>query len=382
MFQPTTAVSKICQLSKPYRVIKGGTYAGKTYCIIAYLIDTAIKNDRLKVTVVAESIPAIKSGALAFFIEIMQDLNRWNQSSYHGGDRVYTFPNQSTMQFTSFDSVGKAKAAGKRDVLYLNEANHIQFDVADALATRTEWFTIFDYNPDREFWVDTEILTRNDSEHLTLTYMDNEATPEKIKNDLAVKLEKAKTSDYWKNWCEVYVFGRKGNLQGQVYQFTIVDEIPADAEYYKTGLDFGHSPDPTAAADVYIQGGNIYIDEVMYQTEMSVNDIHQKLTGRKRSIIADSSEKRTVRELYGRGINITAIKQKPTIAERIKLLNSYTLHITSRSLNAIKEGRMYIFKKDEFGRNAEPIDDWNHIWDAVAYAMSDKVSKRASLKAL
>lgn len=382
MFQPTTAIHKICDLVAPYRVIKGGTYAGKTYCIVAYLIDTAIKNERLKITVTAESIPAIKAGALSFFMEIMQDLKRWNQASYNGTDRSYTFPNKASIQFTSFDSVGKAKAAGKRDVLYINEANHISFDIADALATRTEWFTIFDFNPDREFWVDTEILTRPDVEELTLTYLDNEATPEKIKNDLAIKLEKAKTSEYWKNWCDVYVFGKKGNLMGQVYQFAIVDSIPEEATYYATGLDFGHSPDPTAIADIYIKGKDLYLDEVLYATEATTNSIQQALTTMKRTVIADNSEKRTVAELWGRGVNIKAIKKKPTIAERIKALNEYNIHITSRSLNAIKEGRMYIYKKDEFGRNAEPVDDWNHFWDAVAYGLSERISKRTSLKLL
>lgn len=384
MFQRITAINRILALSKPYRVVKGGTYAGKTYCIIAFLIDTAAKNSKIKITVVAESIPVIKSGALFFFKEIMHDTNRWVDDRYNGTDRTYTFANGSTITFTSFDSYGKAKAAGKRHILFLNECNHINFEIADALYGRTDWFTIFDYNPDREFWVNTEIMNRPDAEMITLTYLDNEACPQKIKDDLAIKLQKAKHDPYWKNWCDVYVYGREGNLEGQVYSFEIVDEIPNEAKYYKTGLDFGMSPDPSAACDIYFHGENIYLDEIIYQNDLSTQQLFEAL--RKdinRTIIADSSEKRTVNELQVKGLRISAIQRKPTIFERVRKAKDFKIHITAKSLNFIKEGRMYIYKKDQFGKNAEPIDAWNHLWDAFAYGISDKIhNAKSGLRAI
>jgi phage terminase large subunit len=329
-------------------------------------------------------------------MEIMTETGRWQDDRYHGGDRIYTFGNKSTIQFTSFDSVGKAKAAGKRDVLYMNECNHITFDIADALYQRTDWFTIFDYNPDREFWINTEIMSRPDAETLTLTYLDNEACPQKIINDLMIKLDKAFydpkgnrndpkniKNDFWANWCKVYVFGEEGSLEGQVYDFEIIDEIPKEARYYKTGLDFGMSPDPSAACDIYMNGKNVYLDEVIYDINLSTAQLESLLKqSMRRHIIADSSEKRTVNELQTKGLLIKSIQRKPTIQERIRKSKDYKLHITSRSLNFIKEGRMHIYKKDEFGKPTTPIESFNHLWDAFAYGFSEFILSGKGLRAL
>ena len=172
------------------RVVQGGTSAGKTYGIIPVLIDYAAKNARKTITVVAESIPAIKAGALKIFTDVMLDTNRWFEDRYNATERTYTFANKSTMQFTSFDSVGKAKAAGKRDVLFINEANHISYEIADSLMIRSLQ-TWIDFNPDEAFWVHTETRNEPNSEFLLLTYKDNEALPPETFEDLMIKLSKA-----------------------------------------------------------------------------------------------------------------------------------------------------------------------------------------------
>ena len=134
--------------------------------------------------------------------------------------------NGARIQFKAFDSAGKAKAAGKRQLLFLNECNHIPFPIADTLITRTDDVVWMDFNPDNEFWAHTEIIPLEDAEFLLLKYSDNEALPDSIMNDLRQKQEKAKTSKYWANWCKVYIDGEIGNLQGAV--FTHWKEIDED----------------------------------------------------------------------------------------------------------------------------------------------------------
>ena len=138
MFKRTTAINKMMAMTKRKRVIQGGTSSGKTYGIIPILIDYATKNARQRITVVAESIPAVKDGAVKIFKDIMFETNRWIDSHWIGNPMEYTFSNGTIIQFKSFDSVGKAKASGKRDVLFLNEANHISFEIADALMIRSK----------------------------------------------------------------------------------------------------------------------------------------------------------------------------------------------------------------------------------------------------
>ena len=152
MFYRTTAVNKILRLKKRKKIIQGGTWAGKTYGIMAVIINYLSINSGRHCTVITETIPAIKKGALANFFEILMITKRWNQSFYNATDRIYKFPNGSIIEFNSFDSVGKAQAAGKRTDLFINEAPYIAYDVADALIMRTSGNVWIDFNPTHEFW--------------------------------------------------------------------------------------------------------------------------------------------------------------------------------------------------------------------------------------
>ena len=160
----TTAIRKLHRIKNRKKVIQGGTWAGKTYGIIALLIDYSARNYDKKVTIVAETIPAVKEGALSQFREIMQQTGRWYEPRWNANTMTYQFAHGTRVPFKSFDTLGKAKAAGKRDILFINECNHVSFEIADALMIRTEGDIWLDFNPDNEFWVHTEILTQPDSE--------------------------------------------------------------------------------------------------------------------------------------------------------------------------------------------------------------------------
>ena len=104
MFTRTTAVNKIINMKARKRVIQGGTSAGKTYAIIPILIDKATKTPKLKITIVAETIPAVKDGAVDIFNQIMEDTGRWIQSGWKSNPMEYTFVNGSRIQFKAFDT--------------------------------------------------------------------------------------------------------------------------------------------------------------------------------------------------------------------------------------------------------------------------------------
>ena len=162
VFKYTTAIKKIRSLKARKCVIQGGTSAGKTYAIIPILIDLACKQSGLKITVVAETIPAVKDGAVDIFKEIMHNTGRWMEDGWIGNPMEYTFKNKSRIQFKAFDTEGKAKASGKRDILFINEANHVPFIIADALMVRSKKVFI-DFNPNNEFLAHTEVLKEPNS---------------------------------------------------------------------------------------------------------------------------------------------------------------------------------------------------------------------------
>jgi len=360
------------------KVIQGGTSAGKTYGIIPILIDRAIKSPRIKISIVAETLPAVKEGALDIFKNVMFDTNRWFDDNWNASTLTYTFGNNSKIQFKSFDSVGKAKSSGKRDILFLNEANHISFEIADALMIRSKE-TWIDFNPDNEFWVHTEVLKEHNSEFLLLTYLDNEGCPPETIEDLQIKIEKAKTSDYWKNWCKVYIDGEIGSLQGTVFQYSI-GEFPEENSEIVYGMDQGFTH-PTAVVKVLVDKVNrkIYLKEVFYKTEQTTdaiyNDIFKEVQYNR--IWCDSAVPMLIKELKNKGLYIKAVK-KPKIVDSINAILNFDLIVEENSVNLQNELKKYRWNNKD---KDEPIDDNNHAIDAFRYAVSMVLAKKQSVSA-
>lgn len=378
MFKRTTAINKLLRLKASIKVIQGGTSAGKTYGIIPIIINKAIQRDRLKITIVAETLPAVKEGALDIFKAVMYDTGRWIEGNWNASSLTYTFTNGTRIQFKSYDTVGKAKASGKRDILFLNEANHIAFEIADALIIRSKE-TWIDYNPDNEFWAHTETLKDPNSEFLLLTYRDNEACPAETITHLEIKQEKAKTSSYWANWCRVYIDGEIGSLDGVIFNnWELIDKIPEEARLLGYGLDFGYSNDPTAIIEIYKYNYKRILNEICYQKGLSNQEI-AKYINTKLPCYCDSAEPKSIDELKKTGINaIPVSKGRDSVNYGIQIMQQNEYLVTSHSLNVINELRKYAWDKDK--RTGEktnnPIDNFNHSIDAIRYHEMETLGKK------
>lgn len=311
----------------------------------------------------------------------------WNASSL-----TYTFAvSKSRIQFKSFDSVGKAKAAGKRDILFLNECNHIAYLIADALMIRSKE-TYLDYNPDNEFWVHKELLNEPNSEFLLLTYEDNEAIPAETLEDLFIKRDKAFFNPllpkdllmtqknikdaYWANWWNVYGLGEIGSLEGVIFNnWTIIDCLPELAKYEKSGMDFGYTNDPTTCIDKYVYEGTKIYDEVMYRKGLVNSEIASilKQDGIRRKLIADSAEPKSIKELNNYGIDtVGAIKGADSIVFGIQAMQQEPFFVTARSINLISELRKYAWAIDREGNKLNiPISCFNHCIDPIRYMEAD-----------
>ena len=239
MLQKTTAQVKISKLRKRIRIVRGGTSSSKTFSIIPLLIDYAVKNPRCEISIVSETIPHLRRGAIRDFLKILEmvgmfDSNKWNKSSL-----TYTFSNESYIEFFSADQPQKLRGA-RRDVLFVNECNNIDWESYYQMAIRTRKFIYLDYNPVSEFWVDSELIGEPEAEMIVLTYKDNEALDQSIVAEIEKAREKGKTSNYWKNWFQVYGLGEIGNLQGVIFSnWQTIDKLPSEARLIGVGVDFG-----------------------------------------------------------------------------------------------------------------------------------------------
>lgn len=375
----TTAIRKIRQLKGRKKVIQGSTSAAKTYGIIAVLIDRAIKKKKLKITVVAETIPAVKDGCVDIFKTIMQDTNRWIEEHWIGNPMEYTFSSGSRIQFKSFDTIGKAKAAGKRDILFINEGNHIIYAIADTLMVRSKE-TYIDFNADEEFWAHTEVLNEPNSDFLKLTYLDNEALPSEILEELMIKKAKAFfdpdlprpqlfekeniKSAYWANWWRVYGEGEIGSYSDRnIYSFSVVKNVPDDAIRIPSGMDFGKSPDPSILNNYWYKDGELYLDTVWIEnnlepekiegsTRMSIVDKMDAINFEKNQmIIGDSSGRIELKDLAKHGYNVRGVKKGPgSVLLGMKRLGAFHVNITERSTQAIQDFRTWLYDVDDNGK--------------------------------
>ena len=365
------------------KVIQGGTSAGKTYAILAVLIHIAAKA-KTEISVVSESIPHLRRGAMKDFGKVMQWTNRWRDEGWNKTLLTYTFANGSTIEFFSADQEAKLRGA-RRQVLYINEANNIEFEAYHQLAIRTSEAIYIDFNPVSEFWAHTEVLAEQDSELIVLTYRDNEALPATIRDDIEAAQVKAATSTYWANWWKVYGLGEVGSLQGVVFDdWQQVDGIDfAGDKLVAIGLDWGYTNDPTAVVAVYKRGSAVLVHELMYSTGLTNQDIAEHLRklgiGRSWPIIADSAEPKSIEEVHRLGFNIhPATKGADSIRNSIDILKRQPMLVTRESTNLIKELRNYTWDTDRTGASlGVPIDRYNHAIDAVRYVALNKLSANA-----
>jgi phage terminase large subunit len=368
MFLRTTSTNKILKLKKRVRIIQGGTSAAKTYGILAVLIGRASAVHGLEVSVVAESIPHLRRGALKDFIKLMKWMNKWNENQFNKSLLTYQFLNGSTFEFFSADDSSKLRGA-RRDVLYINECNNVTFESYNELAIRTKKAVYLDFNPANEFWVHTELKDEPDADFIILTYKDNEALDKSIIDQIEKNREKALTSTYWSNWWRVYGLGEIGMLEGVIFSnWKQIDSIPSDARLIGIGLDFGYTNDPTAAVEVYTWNGQRILNELVYRTGMINSDI-AKILPDNVPIYADSSEPKSIEEIRRYGKTIKGVtKGKDSINFGIQIMQSQEYLVTSNSTNLIKELRGYIWDTDKTGaRLNKPIDFNNHSIDGLRY---------------
>ncbi|MDV7992074.1 PBSX family phage terminase large subunit [Rhodococcus sp. IEGM 1374] len=367
LLKQTTALKKISSLRRRLRIVQGGTSASKTFSILAYLIHIAQTNDNFVISVVSESLPHLKLGAIRDFKNIMKWQRYWNEDSWSKGEFVYTFPNDTIIEFFSVDS-GKAHGP-RRDVLFLNECNNVTYEIYTQLETRTRKVVILDFNPTSSFWVHEEVMPYNKHDFLKLTYKDNEALEPAIVRSIESRKHNA---NYW----QVYGLGEVGVLEGQIYNWTEIDGVPDEARLVRRGLDWGYTNDPTGIVDVYEWNGGYILDEQCYQTGLKNPQVATMLLGLPEPdtlVIADSSEPKSIDTVSDYGVPIIGADKGPdSVRNGIDAIQFVTVYVTKRSLNLIKEKRNYVWKKDRNGKALNvPIDLWNHLMDAARYALTD-----------
>jgi len=384
VFERTTATNKLLTLTQRIRGVAGGTSAGKTISILQILIDYAscnghkpdnyddnfpfVETQPKLISVVSESFPHLRRGAIRDFINIMADRGYYVDADWTKTEFTYTFPSGSKIEFFSADQPGKVRGP-RRDVLFVNEANNIDYESFDQMRVRTRDVIWLDWNPTSEFWWYSEIVPNYDHDFITLTYLDNEGLNQSIIDDI-------ESHKHNKNWWRVYGLGQLGEVEGKIYSnWAIIDNVPHEAKLVRRGLDFGYSNDPAALIDVYYYNGGYILDERLYRKGMNnkpLADFINNLEFPETLVIADSAEPKSIDELRLYGLNILPAEKGPgSIKQGIDTVQYQRISVTKRSVNTIKEYRNYMWITDKNGKiinQPEPGND--HSMDALRYALA------------
>jgi phage terminase large subunit len=363
----TTSTKKII-------VEQGGTRSGKTYNILLWIIlHYTPLNKNKTITICRKAFPSLRASVMRDFLDILRSLNIYQEENHNKSNSEYKLYG-NLVEFISLDMPQKVRGR-KRNLLFINEANELNWEDWQQLIFRTDERIIIDYNPSDEYhWIYDKVIPREDCDFYRTTYLYNPF----LETSLKKEIERLKDTDeqYW----QIYGLGLKGVSKATIFNYTECNKVPDDAKFIAYGADAGYSNDPSTLVSVYTKDYKLYIKEHLYRTQMTTKDLHNtfiEVGVGKNQMYMDSSEPRLIEELRRMGWNIRpSLKGRDSINAGIDLLKRYKINITASSNNAIQEFRNYKWKEDKTGKLTNtPEDKHNHIIDAVRYATYSILSR-------
>lgn len=380
----TTGLKRIqATLYEPtfYKVIQGGMSSSKTFSIIILLIGYAESYPNSLITVAGMSYNHLATGAMRDFKKIMTSTNRWDDSCFNKSAKIYTFINGSQIEFLSCDNM--TSRGPRRDVLFVNEANGLDYETFDQLAGRTRDFVIIDYNPSAKFWAHEELVERQKdrTSFIILTYIQNEALSKQEREN--IESRKPNKGEEPSNWWTVYGLGQIGSLEGNVYsgwEETSLEEIQKGT-LVRYGLDFGFSNDETAMVAIYDLGENkLGIVELLYKKGMLGSQYAETLMSQNIDpnvlIVADSARPEIIAEIKNAGFRIVGADKNPGSVKRgIDRVSQRQILYYGQNLK--REYLSYAWRKKRSGEILdEPEDGNDHLLDSARYSIDDLSKKR------
>lgn len=353
--------------------LKGGTRSGKTWAVMQLLDYIGRRSKKKRVmSVVSETMPHLKKGAMRDFEGMLTDENAWNRAKWHDTDKVYNY-GKAKLEFFSADTPSKVHGPA-RQILYINECINVEFEVYRQLSVRTTEKVILDYNPAWEFWVDTKLAQREDVVIINSTYLDNDS----LTASQIAEIESNRDID--PEWWKVYGEGQTGSVEGLVWKnWATCNEMPKNLKREWVGVDWGWT-NPTAIVHIGEgEGGKIYIDEIAYARNLDNPQIAQAIKDAGLAhleVICDSAEPKSIEELKGFGIPYAMATESKEVNLGIRIVNRYQKFYTKRSVNLIDEMRKYRYAKDK--KTDEYTNDvvkkFDHGRDAERYVFLSRLN--------
>jgi phage terminase large subunit len=352
-------------------VNQGGTRSGKTFAILQLLFIIALNSPKpLIISVVSFSLPHLRIGAMREFDKILLDWGIDPVQVKHETNSYYKI-GKSIIEFYGVDNFAKVHGP-ERDILFINECNYTKWSIYTQLAIRTKGTIFLDFNPTREFWLHQEVFGKKEHSLIKSTYLDNEFLT-------LAQIEEIESRKHNKAWWRVYGEGELGQLEDAILTNWIYGAFDYSLPW-GFGMDFGSKhPDAMVRSAIDRNKMRIYWDEVLFESGLSTDQLKKKvklINPNNKLIIADSAAPRTIQDLQGEKVNIKPVS-KNKIVDDIKLLKDYTIVVTEKSYNLVRQLNSWVWldKKGEI-----PMDEDDDLIDAGRYYAQTVIQPKSTFK--
>jgi phage terminase large subunit len=355
-------------------VLEGSSRSAKTWSSIDFIVYLASTIET------GSTINIIKETYNSFKTTLYDDFNR-RLPDY--GIRSPFADRQEVKQFKLFGNKINLLGADSPsvfhgvscDYFYINEALDVSKSVFDQLEMRCRKFWFIDYNPKfTDHWVYDKICHRSDVGFLKTTFKDNPfISPQERSKILSYEpteynIQQGTADDYMWN---VYGLGLRSAPEGLIFQHvTWIDTFPTNIEKIYWGSDVGYTNSPSTLVKMGVNGNNIYLEKIHHGPTPSSNEYipiirHHCPT---ETVWADSAEPGYISDARKAGLRVLAVNKFPgSIKYGISLLKKFKIHIVDCA-EWRREQSNYKYREINGIRLDEPIDDFNHLWDAARYA--------------
>lgn len=378
----TSAYNRIYGMTADLRICQGGMSAGKTFSILQYLISLAEQRENKVISIVTDVLPTLKQGALRDFKRILRETG--HACYFRENLTECTFLCTATgtkVEFFGIENELKARG-GRRDYLFVNEANRISFEVFDQMYARTSGFTFIDFNPSARFWahdIADGVLPqfKNRAELEVFTYRDNEELEPKL-------VDYIESHDRKSNWWRVYGEGKIGELEGNVFNnWRFVEAPPTERRLLAYGLDFGFSPDPCALVSLWRVDDGLVAQQEFLKHGLTPSRIVEEVSRCVRAdvpIVYDHAREEIGQELRDAGLAqaIACVKQEKfkqpngqsaLVGKAGQLEKMAEQPFVAIGADLEREYLTYAYKRTRDGKFTPVIPDGNdHLIDALRYA--------------
>lgn len=369
-------------------VFYGGAGSGKSVFAVQKMIIKLAENPNRTCLVVRKVQDKIRD---SIYAEYKAQLQRFGLLEYCDVQETMMkieLPNGSRFMFKGIDDPEKIKSIHGIDDIMIEEASDITKDDFTQLNLRLRsrkpnQQIVLMFNPVSKMnWVYKTFFAQEPPVGTVIiktTWKDNKFLPQSYL-DYLEDLKRTNPTYY-----QIYALGEFASLGKLVYnnwkvQVRRVNSLVKHGYKYYFGLDFGYTNDPTAFVVVLVnqQEKKMYIHQEHYERGMLNSDICDMIISKgfkNERITADSSEPKSIRELKKSGIQKIrgARKGKDSVLNGIQYIQQYQIEVSPACKNMIVELENYTWEKDkQTGEYInKPIDGFNHLLDALRYAIEE-----------